>query len=136
MLNPSRRLVISFALVALASLVLGLATDVGLFGWSVAALLTLYLAAAGLTFIAQGLLEEEATDGSTAARAASAESNSAVPSASQKRRPSSSTRGWGRITCKSSAIPWGTSASRERRRTCTTSSGSTHQSDQEKTTMS
>jgi hypothetical protein len=49
MLNPSRPLVISLALVALASLVLGLATDVGLLGWSLAALLALYLAVAGLT---------------------------------------------------------------------------------------
>ena len=48
MLNPSRTLVISLALVALAGLVLGLATEVGLFGWSLAALLVLYLAAAGL----------------------------------------------------------------------------------------
>ncbi len=44
---------ILLALVALASLVLGLATDVGLFGWSLAALLTLYLAAAGLTRLAR-----------------------------------------------------------------------------------
>jgi len=44
---------ISLALVALASLVLGLATDVGLFGWSLAALLSLYLAAAGLTRLAR-----------------------------------------------------------------------------------
>ncbi len=49
MLNPSRVLAISLALIALAGLVLGLTTDVGLFGWSLAALLTLYLAAAGLT---------------------------------------------------------------------------------------
>lgn len=49
MLNPSRTLEISLALVALAGLVLGLATDVGLFGWSLAALLVLYLAAAGIT---------------------------------------------------------------------------------------
>ncbi len=49
MMHPSRTLVISTALVALAGLVLGLATDVGLFGWSLAALLALYLAAAGLT---------------------------------------------------------------------------------------
>jgi amino acid transporter len=49
MLTPSRSLVISLATVALAGLVLGLATDVGLFGWSLAALLALYLAAAGLT---------------------------------------------------------------------------------------
>jgi len=40
MLNPSRTLVISLALVALAGLVLGLATAVGLFGWSLAAGLT------------------------------------------------------------------------------------------------
>jgi amino acid transporter len=53
MLNPSRTIVISLALVALASLALGLATDVGLFGWSLAALLTLYLAAAGLTRLAR-----------------------------------------------------------------------------------
>jgi hypothetical protein len=53
MLNPSRTLAISLALAALASLVLGLATDVGLFGWSLAALLTLYLAAIGLTRLAR-----------------------------------------------------------------------------------
>jgi hypothetical protein len=53
MLNPSRTLVISLALVALAGFVLGLATDVGLFGWSLAALLTLYFAAAGLTRLAR-----------------------------------------------------------------------------------
>jgi hypothetical protein len=49
MFNPSRPLVISLALVAVTGLVLGLATDVGLVGWSLAALLALYLAAAGLT---------------------------------------------------------------------------------------
>ena len=49
MLTPSRTLVISLALIALASHVLGLATDIGLFGWSLAALLALYLAAVGLT---------------------------------------------------------------------------------------
>ena len=48
MLNPSRPLVISLALLAIACLVLGLATDVGLFGWSLAAVLVLYLAAAGV----------------------------------------------------------------------------------------
>ncbi len=53
MLNPSRPRVISLALVAFASLVLGLATDVGLFGWSLAALLALYLAGAGLTRLAR-----------------------------------------------------------------------------------
>ena len=49
MLNPTRTLVISLAMVALAGLVLGLATDVGLFGWSLSVVLALYLAAAGLT---------------------------------------------------------------------------------------
>ncbi len=53
MLKPSRTLVILLVLVALASLVLGLATDVGLFGWSLAALLVLYLAVAGLTRLAR-----------------------------------------------------------------------------------
>jgi hypothetical protein len=53
MLNPSRPLVISLALVALASLLLGLATDVGLLGWSLAALLGLYLAVAGLMRLAR-----------------------------------------------------------------------------------
>jgi membrane protein implicated in regulation of membrane protease activity len=53
MLTPSRTLAISLAVIALASLVLGLATDVGLFGWSLAALLALYLAAAGLTRLAR-----------------------------------------------------------------------------------
>ncbi|HEX9378757.1 MAG TPA: hypothetical protein VF872_04135 [Gaiellaceae bacterium] len=53
MLNPSRTLVISLALVALAGLALGLATDVGLFGWSLAALVALYLVAAGLTRLAR-----------------------------------------------------------------------------------
>jgi hypothetical protein len=46
MLNPSRSLVAIVALVAFAGLVLGLATDVGLFGWSLAVLLGLYLAVA------------------------------------------------------------------------------------------
>ena len=53
MLKPSRPLVISLVLVALAGLVLGLATDVGLFGWSLAALVALYLAVAGLTRLAR-----------------------------------------------------------------------------------
>jgi membrane associated rhomboid family serine protease len=47
MLNLSRPLVISLAFAALAGLVLGLATDIGLFGWSAALLLALYLGAAG-----------------------------------------------------------------------------------------
>jgi hypothetical protein len=48
MFNPSRPLVISIAVVALVGLALGLATDVGLFGWTLAALLALYLAAAAI----------------------------------------------------------------------------------------
>jgi hypothetical protein len=53
MFNPSRTLVISLGLIALVGLVLGLATDVGLLGWSLAALIALYLAAAGLTRLAR-----------------------------------------------------------------------------------
>jgi hypothetical protein len=48
MLNPSRPLTVFLAVVALAGLVLGLATDVGLFGWSFALLLALYLGVAGI----------------------------------------------------------------------------------------
>ena len=48
MLNPSRPLVIFLALIALVALVLGLASDVGLFGWSLALLLALYLGIAGI----------------------------------------------------------------------------------------
>jgi hypothetical protein len=53
MLNPSRPLVITLMLVALVGLALGLATDIGLFGWSLSALLALYLAAVGLIRIAR-----------------------------------------------------------------------------------
>ena len=53
MLNPSRPLVISLALAALAGLVLGLATDIGLFGWSVALVLALYLGAVGVPRLAR-----------------------------------------------------------------------------------
>lgn len=48
MLNPSRPLVISLALVAVVSFVLGLATDIGLFGWSFALLVALYLSVVGI----------------------------------------------------------------------------------------
>ena len=48
MLSPSRSLVVIVALVAFVGLVLGLATDVGLFGWSLAVLLALYLAIGGI----------------------------------------------------------------------------------------
>jgi hypothetical protein len=40
--------VVSLALAAIAGLVLGLATDVGLFGWSFALVLTLYLGVAAV----------------------------------------------------------------------------------------
>jgi hypothetical protein len=53
MLNPSRHLVISLAVAALAGLLLGLATDVGLFGWSAALLLMLYLGAVGVVRFAR-----------------------------------------------------------------------------------
>jgi hypothetical protein len=42
----------TLALIALVSLALGLATDIGLFGWSLAALLALYLAIAGIAHLA------------------------------------------------------------------------------------
>jgi hypothetical protein len=48
MLNPPRPLVVFLALIAVVALVLGLATDVGLFGWSLAVLLALYLGVAGI----------------------------------------------------------------------------------------
>ena len=48
MLNPSRPLVMFLALIAVVALVLGLATDVGLLGWSLAVLLALYLGIAGV----------------------------------------------------------------------------------------
>jgi hypothetical protein len=47
MLNPSRRLVMFIVLVAAVALVLGLASDVGLFGWTFALLLVVYLGIAG-----------------------------------------------------------------------------------------
>jgi hypothetical protein len=43
MLNPSRQLVASLAIVAVVLLALGLATNVGLFGWTAAVLIGLYL---------------------------------------------------------------------------------------------
>jgi hypothetical protein len=48
MLSPSRPLVIVLALIAVVALVLGLASDVGLFGWSLALLLAVYLGVAGI----------------------------------------------------------------------------------------
>jgi hypothetical protein len=49
MLNPSRTLVIWLALLAVGLLVLGLATDVGLFGWVLAVLVGLYLTGVAIT---------------------------------------------------------------------------------------
>jgi hypothetical protein len=48
MFNPSRQIVITLVVVALVSLTLGLATDVGLFGWSFSLLVALYLGVAGI----------------------------------------------------------------------------------------
>jgi hypothetical protein len=48
MLNPSRSVIRFLALLAVVALVIGLATDVGLFGWSLAVLLALYLGFAGI----------------------------------------------------------------------------------------
>jgi hypothetical protein len=52
-LNPSRTLVICLAVGALILLVLGLATDVGLFGWTLAALVALYLATVAVRRLAR-----------------------------------------------------------------------------------
>jgi hypothetical protein len=49
MFNPSRQIVVSLVVVALVSLALGLATDIGLFGWSFSLLLALYLGVVGIT---------------------------------------------------------------------------------------
>jgi hypothetical protein len=48
MLHPSRNAVIALAAAAVVLLALGLATDVGLFGWTLALVVGLYLAAAGV----------------------------------------------------------------------------------------
>jgi hypothetical protein len=48
MLNPSRKVTIGLVLAAIVLLALGLATDVGLFGWTLAVLIGLYLAVAGI----------------------------------------------------------------------------------------
>jgi uncharacterized membrane protein len=54
MLAPSRNIVISVAVTAVVLLALGLATDVGLFGWSLAALLALYLGFVGIAHLRAG----------------------------------------------------------------------------------
>ena len=46
MLNPSRQVVIALIVTSVVLLALGLATDVGLFGWSLAVLIGLYLGVA------------------------------------------------------------------------------------------
>ena len=48
MLRPSKPLAIFLALIAFAALVLGLDTDVGLFGWSLAVIVALHLGIAGI----------------------------------------------------------------------------------------
>ncbi len=60
MLNPSRPVVMFLALIAVVALGLGLATDVGLFGWSLAVLLALYLGVAG---VAQRTRRRSVSDG-------------------------------------------------------------------------
>ena len=54
MLNPSRTRVVIVGLIALVALALGLATDVGLFGWTFALLLALYLGAVAVARVADG----------------------------------------------------------------------------------
>ncbi|HKB20815.1 MAG TPA: hypothetical protein VKC65_07345 [Gaiellaceae bacterium] len=54
MLKPSRTLVMLVGVVALVALALGLATDVGLFGWTFALLLALYLGAVAVARLADG----------------------------------------------------------------------------------
>jgi hypothetical protein len=53
MFNPSRQVVLLLIVVALVSLALGLATDVGLFGWSFSLLVALYLGVVGITRLAR-----------------------------------------------------------------------------------
>lgn len=48
MFTPSRQVVITLVVVALVTLALGLATDVGLFGWSFSLLVAIYLGIAGI----------------------------------------------------------------------------------------
>ena len=48
MLHPSRTAVIALAVAAIVLLALGLATDVGLFGWTLSLAVGLYLAAVGV----------------------------------------------------------------------------------------
>jgi len=60
MLNPPRPLVMFLTLIAVVALVLGLATGVGLFGWTLAVLLALYLGVAG---VAQRTRRRSVSDG-------------------------------------------------------------------------
>jgi len=48
MLNPTRQVVVALSTAAIVCFALGLATDVGLFGWSLAVLIALYLVVAGV----------------------------------------------------------------------------------------
>ena len=52
MLNPSRTVIVTIAVVAFVGVFLGLNTDVGLFGWAGGALLAIYLAAVGIARLA------------------------------------------------------------------------------------
>lgn len=54
MLNPPRPLLVWLVVAAAAGLVLGLATDVGLFGWAFAALVAIYLGVVGVTRMTRG----------------------------------------------------------------------------------
>ena len=49
MLNPSRKVAFGLIAVSVVLLALGLATDVGLFGWSLAVLIGLYLVVVAIT---------------------------------------------------------------------------------------
>ena len=53
MLNPSRTVVLWLGVLAVVLLALGLATDLGLFGWTIAALFALYLIVVGVSRLAR-----------------------------------------------------------------------------------
>jgi hypothetical protein len=55
MFKPSRQVSISIAAAAVVLLALGLATDVGLFGWTAALLLALYLGVVAIVRRASGI---------------------------------------------------------------------------------
>ena len=53
MLNPARTIVFTLLVLAGAGIVLGLATDVGLFGWTFGLAALLYLGLAGIAHLAR-----------------------------------------------------------------------------------